>query len=197
MKSKHEIRKEIRTMLNQMTLAEYTQLSREITARVVASQTFQKAQTIGITISRFPEVDTKEIIQAAWLTGKRVAVPKCIQETREMDFRIITSFEELEIIYMDLKEPIVNKTTSIRKEEIDLQVVPGVAYSNDGYRIGFGGGYYDRYLIDYEGETISLAFENQTNYKLNKEIYDIPVSKILMESGVINCLDYREGSSPP
>lgn len=197
LKSKLEIRKEIRTILNQMTPTEYTQLSQKISKRVIASEMFQKAQTIGITISRFPEVNTSEIIEAAWIMGKRVAVPKCIQETREMDFRLITSFGDLETVYMDIQEPITHKTISVLKQEIDLQIVPGVAYSNDGYRIGFGGGYYDRYLIDYEGETISIAFESQTNFKIKKENYDIPVSKILMDSGAINCLNNREGSSPP
>ena len=58
-------------------------------------------------------------------TGKQIAVPKCIQATREMDFRSITSFDDLETVYMDLREPIVSETKSIAKENIDLQIVPG------------------------------------------------------------------------
>ena len=109
------------------------------------------AANIGVTISRFPEVDTQPIIEAAWKWENKIAVPKCIRETKEMDFRLLTSFDELETVYMDLLEPIVEQTESMGKEEIDLQIVPGVVFSNEGYRIGFGGGYYDRYLKDYKG----------------------------------------------
>ena len=62
----------------------------EITERLLASDEFQNAKTIGITISRYPEVDTRPLIEAAWEMGKRIAVPKCIHATREMDFRLIT-----------------------------------------------------------------------------------------------------------
>ena len=68
------------------------------------------------------------IIEAAWKIGKRIAVPKCIHATREMDFRLITSFNNLETVYMDLLEPIVDETESVRKNEIDLQIVPGVYF---------------------------------------------------------------------
>ena len=56
---------------------------------------FEMHNTIGVTISRFPEVDTRPLIEAAWQLGKRIAVPKCIKQTREMDFRLITSFDNL------------------------------------------------------------------------------------------------------
>ena len=84
-------------------------------------------------------------------------------------------------------EPIVEETTSIKKEVIDLQIVPGVVFSNEGYRIGFGGGYYDRYLTDYNGYTLSLAFECQTGYVIPIETHDIPVRKIYTEKREILC----------
>ena len=98
-----------------------------------------------------------------------------------MDFRLITSFDDLETVYMDLKEPIVSRTVSIDKGQIDLQIVPGVVYSDEGFRIGFGGGYYDRYLTDYEGDRVSLAFEIQTSQEVPIEEHDIPVNKIITE----------------
>ena len=60
-----------------------------IAERVVSSEEFRNAETIGITISRFPEIETRPIIESAWRAGKRVVVPKCIHATREMDFRSI------------------------------------------------------------------------------------------------------------
>ena len=115
--------------------------------------------TIGITISRFPKWIHGRLSKRLGQAGKRIAVPKCIHATREMDFRLITSYDNLETVYMDLLEPIVDETISVEKDEIDLQIVPGVVFSDEGYRIGFGGGYYDRYLTDYKGIRLSLAFE--------------------------------------
>lgn len=68
-----------------------------------------------------------------------------------------------------------------------MQIVPGVVFSDEGYRIGFGGGYYDRYMSDYNGDTLSLAFAEQTGHVVPSEHHDIPVSKIVTEEKVINC----------
>ena len=132
-------------------------------------------------------MDTRPIIEAAWKLGKKIAVPKCENQTREMDFRLINSYDNLEKVYFDLQEPIIKETVSIKKDDIDLQIVPGVVYASNGYRIGFGGGYYDRYLIDYKGDMVSLAFEKQTGQAVPFEAHDIPVQKIFTENGIIIC----------
>ena len=173
--------------LNKMDETEYEQLSQKITDRILSSDEFKNAKTIGLTISRFPEVNTIPLIEAAWTMGKRVVVPKCIRATREMDFRLITSLDDLETVYMDLLEPIISETEAVHRNEIDLQIVPGVVYSNDGYRIGFGGGYYDRYLKKFTGETIFIAFECQIGHAVPIESHDIPVDKIFTEKRQITC----------
>lgn len=190
--NKKMIRIEMIETLKKMDLIIYNELSQAIKDRVVATPEFIEAEVIGITLSRFPEVDTRLIIEAAWERGKKIVVPKCIAKTRTMDFRLITSFEDLETVYMDLLEPIVAKTTSIRKEDISLQIVPGVVFSDQGYRIGFGGGYYDRYMKYFQGEVLSLAFEIQTAKSVPVESHDIPVEKIITEKGIHHCRKVRE-----
>ncbi|MDW0117349.1 5-formyltetrahydrofolate cyclo-ligase [Sporosarcina thermotolerans] len=185
-------RKQILSNMKDMDTSEYASKSSSIVKLLLASEEYCKAETIGVTISRFPEVDTISIIEAAWKSGKKVAVPKCISSTREMDFRIITSFDDLETVYMDLREPVIERTETVEKTAIDLQIVPGVVYSDEGYRIGFGGGYYDRYLTDYPGERLSLAFKVQTALNVPVEEHDIPVNKIITENGVIQCRMLRE-----
>ncbi|WP_339250554.1 5-formyltetrahydrofolate cyclo-ligase [Sporosarcina sp. FSL W8-0480] len=185
-------RKQVLSIMKDMDASEYARKSSVIVNHLIDSKEYSKAETIGVTISRFPEVDTISLIETAWKAGKKVAVPKCDSSTREMDFRIITSFDDLETVYMDLKEPAIGKTESVAKAAIDLQIVPGVVYSDEGYRIGFGGGYYDRYLTDYEGERLSLAFEVQTAYDIPVEEHDIPVNKIITENGIIQCRMIRE-----
>lgn len=184
--NKKVIRKDVLQQLHAMDLNEYRQYSEDVTKAVTKLKAYQQAKTIGITISRFPEVDTIPLIKAAWADGKQVAVPRCIQSTREMDFRQLTSFDELETVYMDLQEPIVDQTITIEQADIDLQIVPGVVYSLEGYRIGFGGGYYDRYLSTFKGKTISLAFSCQLKENVPFEQHDVPVQLIITEAEKIN-----------
>ncbi|MFJ7933658.1 5-formyltetrahydrofolate cyclo-ligase [Sporosarcina sp. NPDC096371] len=190
--TKKLIRNQVLDILNSMDRTEYKNMSRAIVDRVVASDEFRRADTIGITLSRFPEVDTRPLIEAAWQAGKRIALPKCLRATRGMDFRIITAYNHLETVYMDLLEPIIEETVSVEKDVIDLQIVPGVVFSNEGYRIGFGGGYYDRYLTDYQGETLSLAFPCQTGHVIPNEDHDMPINKIFTVEQVISCQENEE-----
>lgn len=178
------------TMLHQLKKfneEEYFNLSQMIKKRLLALDEFQQAQTIALTVSRFPEVDTRPIIEAAWSMGKQVLVPKCDPTTREMDFRILQSYDSLETVYNGLWEPIVEETESLMKEKIDLQIVPGVIFSDEGYRIGYGGGYYDRYMVDYSGVSIALAFEVQTSQVVPVENHDVPVQRIVTEKRIIHC----------
>ncbi|MFD1926563.1 5-formyltetrahydrofolate cyclo-ligase [Sporosarcina siberiensis] len=185
--NKKIMRNDMLAVLNKMEKTEHEQLSCKITERIITSKEFKNAETIGITISRFPEVDTRAIIEAAWALNKKIAVPKCLPETRDMDFRNILSFNNLEIVYDRLLEPIINKTESVPKESIDLQIVPGVVYTTRGYRIGFGGGYYDRYIKNFKGISISLAFECQITSGVPAENHDIPVAQIFTEKRQIIC----------
>lgn len=191
--NKHAIRKQmIATLKNDLNQEEYARLSRKIKDRIMQSNEFKNAEIIGVTISRYPEVDTRLLIEAAWSLGKQIAVPRCKRESREMDFRLLTSFDELETVYMDLLEPIITKTVSVSKGQIDLQIVPGVVFSSEGYRIGFGGGYYDKYMAEYAGETISLCFDSQIRYDVPIEQHDLPVGKIITENNSINCYEIRD-----
>lgn len=185
--TKKVVRNQVLELMNTMDRNEHKKVSLAIVNQLLQSAEFRNAHTIGLTLSRFPEVDTRPLIEAAWQAGKRVVVPKCNKETRDMDFRLITSYTNLETVYMNLLEPIVAETVAIEKDAIDLQVVPGVVYSNEGYRIGFGGGYYDRYLADYKGHRLSLAFDSQTNRAVPVESHDIPVQTIFTATKIVIC----------
>ena len=184
---KSRIRIDMIKQLKSIEIQKYNKMSLAIKENLFTSSEFLNATIIGVTISRFPEVDTRPIIEEAWKLGKKIAVPKCEHRSREMDFRQINSYDNLEKVYFDLQEPIITETISIKKDDIDLQIVPGVVYANNGFRVGFGGGYYDRYLIDYKGDVVSLAFEKQTGQAVPSEAHDITVQKIFTENGIIFC----------
>lgn len=185
---KTTIRKNILNELNKLDNKVHNNLSHHIHRKVIDDEKVMNAQVIGITVSSFPEVDTWNLIQELWRLGKRVAVPKCEPKTRGMTFYEINSFDQLEVVYMKLKEPIPSMTRGIERALIDVLIVPGVVFTKQGYRIGFGGGYYDRFLSEYNGVTISLAFDSQIVNEIPVERFDLPVQYILTETQRIQCL---------
>ena len=187
------IRNDMRQRLKWMDEEIYFQRSRLILQRLLQEPSIIKGKTIAVTISGFPEVETREIIKALWGRKKIVAVPKCEPKTREMNFYAITNFEQLETVYLNIEEPKVIETTYISKEEIDVMIVPGVVFNEIGYRVGFGGGYYDRYLPAFSGEKLSIAFDEQIADGVPTEAHDIPVNIILTDKRRIHCAANREG----
>ncbi|WP_342541174.1 5-formyltetrahydrofolate cyclo-ligase [Heyndrickxia sp. FSL K6-6286] len=186
MMEKSELRKKYKKSLDTLNRCTYEQNSYVISKRLKELKEFKEANTIAITLSRFPEVDTWQIIRHLWDIGKQVAVPKCVPQTKEMVFKQITSFTQLESVYFGLYEPI-DVASEIKKTDLDLIIVPGLAFTKQGYRLGFGGGYYDRFLLKYEGSKISLAFSEQIKQNLPIEDHDIPVDIIITESNKIIC----------
>ena len=154
--------------------------SKLISSQLLESKEWKNATNIGVTISNFPEVDTSFLIHTAKKQNKRIFVPKCFPKTKEMKFYEWNEQTRFERIYANILEPITDTTTEIQKNEIDLLIVPGVVFSKEGYRIGFGGGYYDRFLIDYSGHTISLVFLEQLREIIPLDIYDLPVQKMII-----------------
>lgn len=136
-------RKEMITLLKTMDADQHRSKSDAILALLMEDPAFRSARIIGTTISAFPEVDTNRFLEECWKAGKKTAVPKCDPVTRAMTFRIVDDFSQLETVYMKLKEPVIQLTEEVGPDQIDLLIVPGVVFSRDGYRIGFGGGYYD------------------------------------------------------
>lgn len=122
------------------------------------------------------EVDTYPIIETMLSDGKKVFVPNTNYKLKEMNFKQLLSLNRLEKDEKGLLY--VNDDTEIT-DQLDLIVVPGVAFRDDGYRIGYGGGYYDRFLSDSNANTISLIYDLQlTQFEI--ESHDQPVEKLII-----------------
>ncbi|WP_080845096.1 5-formyltetrahydrofolate cyclo-ligase [Cytobacillus gottheilii] len=178
---KKEIRRHIRNKLAQLSEEQYVERSKMIAQKLFQQPVWMRAKCIGITISLQPEVDTYLIIEKAWEEGKTVTVPKCEPKERKMTFRAITDFKQLERVYFDLLEPIEAQTKAKKADEIDLLIVPGLAFTEQGVRLGVGGGYYDRYLAHYKGETVALAFNEQIVKTLPVDVYDQSIKRIITD----------------
>ncbi len=186
------LRNEVRGALAQMSEAAYREHSLTVAKQVLQEPYIIEANTIGITISNKPEIDTIHLIQELWQLSKRVAIPKCNPKTKEMSFYVIESFNQLETVYMHLREPIPEKCEFIDANEMDIILVPGVVFDKFGYRIGYGGGYYDRYVLNYKkGKLMSLLFDEQLYEHIPTNEHDCPVDIIVTPTKRIDCVAQR------
>ncbi|MSD83329.1 5-formyltetrahydrofolate cyclo-ligase [Lactobacillus curvatus] len=125
---------------------------------LMATEAFQTATIIGITLSQPIEMATNPVIDAIRFAGKQVVVPKTLP-ARQMAFYPLTATTDLATSSYGVLEPVI--TASSQAIIPDLMIVPGLAFSPEGWRVGFGGGYYDRYLVQHPMPTIALALKPQ------------------------------------
>jgi len=187
MDRKRELRRHMLSRLRQLPAPEKRVCDRQIAGYLYQWTPWKQARAIAITVARETEVDTAPIIEQAWRDGKKVGVPKCDPAAKTMTFRRIVSFAQLEEAYAGLLEPIEEQTTAMDREEFDLIIVPGVCFAKNGFRIGYGGGYYDRYLPGAAAVTAALAYSFQVVDDIPVEEHDVPVEFIITDKGVIRC----------
>jgi len=183
---KQAFRNKILNILKDLDEATRGDRMQKISTKLFQLEIWKQATCIGTTISQFPELDTQMIIEQAWLEKKQIVVPKANPRLKTMDFKKIIHNDQLEKGYAAIMEP-KQELPSILPSQIDLLIVPGVVYREDGYRIGFGGGYYDRFLQTYKGKTISIAFDEQITSAFEIESHDIPVQMIITDKRIIHC----------
>ncbi|WP_096270592.1 5-formyltetrahydrofolate cyclo-ligase [Paucisalibacillus globulus] len=182
---KEELRKQTINVLKNLTPQHKDEVNKILHNQLLQSDLWKQSDIIGITISRGFEWDTSKIIEAGWEQGKTIAVPKCDPKGKRLDFYRLHSFNELETVYYNLLEPKPVEQNQISKQLMDLIIVPGIVFDLNGYRIGFGGGYYDRFLDNYEGTTVSLLSKCQLTDNVPSQSFDIPVKHLLTEDGFV------------
>ncbi|WEG72984.1 5-formyltetrahydrofolate cyclo-ligase [Vagococcus intermedius] len=176
---KKEKRKESLTKLKGLANNPLRKIALEsiLKKKLYQSIEWQDSQVIGVTISMPLELDTQEIIATARDAKKRVAVPKTFSDG-QMDFFEIKEDTQFVRTKFGVLEP--TSSNLLEPSEIDLLIVPGVAFNSEGYRIGFGGGFYDRYLERYPGRSCSLILPEQLIKDWVPESYDKPVDKLFL-----------------
>ena len=157
--------------------------------RLINSDTYKNANKIFTYISFGSEVDTKEFIKYALSDNKEIYVPKTDKGKREMVAMKINSLDNMGVDKWGILEP---KTVEEDKigEEFDLIIMPGVAFDRSGNRVGYGGGYYDKFLSEINSDipTIALAYDIQILEEVPSEKHDIKVHMVITEKETIKCL---------
>ena len=173
---KKELRKKIREQKRAMTAAEIESESENLCRQFLASDFYQNAKTIYGYLPYNQEVRTVPILKKALADGKRVAVPKVYGD--EMRFVYLSDLNQVEIGYCGIPEPVADGP--LGDDPTALVLMPGLAFDVQGNRMGYGGGFYDKFLsAEPDHPTVALCYDFQMVEHIPTEEFDIPVDLVL------------------
>ena len=176
---KAELRKKILQEMKAVPQKQKIAMDQALTERFLNHPVYQEAKVIATYLSFPHEFQTQELIEQALKDGKKVLIPKTYPKGR-MDF-VVYHPQQLVKTSFGLLEP-QGDLEVVEPSQIDLIHVPGLVFTTEGYRIGYGGGYYDRYLEHFAGHTMSTIYPCQVQ-EFNSENHDIPVQEVLIYEG--------------
>ena len=180
MEDKSTLRKKYKAIRESLS-EKAPEYSLEICKKCASLKEFQKAQTVLLYFSKGSEADLSILFEISRKSGKRVAYPRCLDRER-MEFFEISSLSELEKGYYGIMEPKADAQKCSFENAVCF--VPALSFDHDGYRLGYGGGYYDRFLSDFSGTTVGIAFEACLAERLPREEFDKKTDYIITESRV-------------
>lgn len=186
---KEVIRKQVLVVRNKLSDDEVYRLSESIFLNLRENRFFDNSTHIMVYLDFKHEVKTDFIINYCLEHGKKVYIPICIPETHELCISRITNLKELKSGHFGIREPMTEYIRLSDSNLIDLVLVPGVAFDSAGNRIGFGAGYYDRFMkrLNPGAVKAALAYSFQVVDSVPSDEYDIPADYIVTEKGTVNC----------
>lgn len=159
-----------------------------ITQKLLTTSEYAEATTVLTYVSVSSEVSTRMFIECALRDGKTVAVPRCLPGYR-LEFVAIASLEQLVAAPFNLLEP-AKELPALTEDQKNnsICIVPALLVDTKGYRLGYGAGFYDRFLSTYSGKKICLAYQqNLSKTMLPHTEFDVPVDTVITESDVLSC----------
>lgn len=187
-KKKEEMRIIFSSYRDGIPAAEREKNSLKIKERLFSLAEFKSARAPMFFVSFGSEVDTKPMIREALSQGKQVIVPRVDRGKKELELSLLQDFPgDLVPGVFGILEPKEERFRPVDVEVVDLVLVPGLAFGLDGYRIGYGGGYYDRLLekIAANIPLVGLCFDGQVVEEVPHSLHDFPVTHIVSEEQVV------------
>lgn len=178
---KKNLRAQYRQYRERMNSEKKSQMDASVLSRFLSLREYERVQTVFTYVSKSIEVDTDALIRSVLRTGKTVAVPLCLPDTLGMKFYEIRSLKELAEGTYGVLEPDPAVSRPVDLYENSLCVVPGLSFDSQGYRLGYGKGYYDRFLANYGGITVGLCYTGCMKWELPHGYYDKPVDILITE----------------
>lgn len=184
---KKELRKRIIEKRDRLSPEEIQKKSLLVAGNLMHVPEFQQAKTVMSFLSFQSEVRTEPVIRALMEKGVRVAVPVCVPGERKLILSELKDLDEdIEIGFYCLPEPKAEKRRPLDPKEVEVALVPGVVFTREGWRLGYGGGYYDKFLArNPHVFKIALAFELQLQHEVPLESHDVPVDCVVTEERVV------------
>ena len=174
--NKTELRRLIRTQKRAMTQQQMEKASRELGEKLAACPQYAAATTIYGYMPYNQEVRTIPMLERALAEGKQVAVPKVYGDT--MKFILVTDLTQMVDSDMGIPEPIADGP--VAEDPHAMVLMPGLAFTAKGDRMGYGGGYYDKFLAaEPDHPTVALCYDFQLVDYIPTDAYDIPVDLVL------------------
>lgn len=185
---KQRLREERLAAREVLSEQERSVLDDRITQKLLATSEYAEATTVLTYVSVSSEVSTRMFIESALRDGKTVAVPRCLPG-HCLEFVAITSLDQLIAAPFGLLEP-PKELPALTEEQMDASIciVPALLVDAKGYRLGYGAGFYDRFLSTYPGKKICLVYQqNLSREMLPHTTFDVAVDVVITESDVLTC----------
>ena len=185
---KDERRRQLRAARKELGAEARSAADAAIAQQVVTLPEYEKAATIFPYLSFGDEVDTRQIIRDAWSRGKTVALPRCVPGTRLMRWYAVDSFEGLVKSSFGVDEPAEDPQREVDPTQVDnaLVLVPGLEFDMLGYRLGYGGGFYDVFLSSFNGISVGLCRDQFLQASpIRHDEHDLPANVVVSPSKVV------------
>lgn len=185
---KQRLREERLAAREALSEQERSVLDDRITQKLLATSEYAEATTVLTYVSVSSEVSTRMIIESALRDGKTVAVPRCLPG-HCLEFVAIVSLEQLVAAPFNLLEPAKDLPALTESQKNNsICIVPALLVDTKGYRLGYGAGFYDRFLSTYPGKKICLAYQQSlSRTTLPHTAFDVAVDVVITESDVLTC----------
>ena len=185
---KQRLREEHLAAREALSEQERSVLDNRITQKLLATSEYAEATTVLTYVSVSSEVSTRMFIECALRDGKTVAVPRCLPG-HCLEFVAIASLEQLVAAPFNLLEP-AKELPAVTEDQKNnsICIVPALLVDTKGYRLGYGAGFYDRFLSTYPGKKICLAYQQSlSRITLPHTAFDVAVDVVITESEVLTC----------
>ncbi len=182
---KNEYRAKAKQYRASLSQEQKEELDKKISRNLLSLDKLRDAETVLCYMSTPAEVDTLSVISNMLQKNKGVAVPRCIDDSRNMEFYSITSLSQTEKRTFGVYEPNPQMCDKLRDFRNSVCILPGLGFDREGYRLGYGKGYYDRFLSSYGGLKIGLCYEKCLFNELPRGFFDISADIVITENDII------------
>ncbi len=182
-----QIKKELRRKykLVRKNVADKIIKDKDISEKLIDFKLFQNSDTVLFYAALDDEVNVDAAIKFALEHNKKIAFPVCIDNNGKMQYYYIKSFDDVVIGSFGVREPDINKCEPCNDFDNSICIVPAIAFDKRGYRLGYGKGYYDRFLENYNSVTVGITYDETLVSLIPNDKYDIAVDYIVTQNGII------------